>query len=185
MKKSCNKILKCGHSCGGFAKEPECLPCLDPECVEKNEQLTLSQNADSYCSICFIAGLGEMPSIKLDCQHIFHLDCVMSIVQKRWHGPRIVFNFLNCTSCKTRMSAPYCKLLSKELVKAEEYESKLKAKAIERGKHEGLDKHERLKKQSDHYFNKFNEYCMDKLAYYECFKCKDPYFGGMKECGNN
>ncbi len=26
---------------------------------------------------------------------------------------------------------------------------------------------------------------MDKLAYYECFKCKDPYFGGMKECGNN
>ena len=23
---------------------------------------------------------------------------------------------------------------------------------------------------------------MDKLSYYECFKCKVPYFGGMKRC---
>ncbi len=60
-------MLECGHPCGGFAKEKKCLPCLDPDCVSKNEQLTLGANADSYCAICFIAGLGELPSVKLDC----------------------------------------------------------------------------------------------------------------------
>ena len=23
---------------------------------------------------------------------------------------------------------------------------------------------------------------MYKLAYYQCFKCKSPYFGGLKDC---
>ena len=26
---------------------------------------------------------------------------------------------------------------------------------------------------------------MARLSYYMCFKCKSPYFGGLKECGNN
>lgn len=26
---------------------------------------------------------------------------------------------------------------------------------------------------------------MARLSYYMCFKCKTPYFGGLKECGNN
>jgi len=26
---------------------------------------------------------------------------------------------------------------------------------------------------------------MARLSYYVCFKCKLPYFGGLKECGNN
>ena len=28
--------------------------CLHPECVEKNEDLTLGENADSYCAICYV-----------------------------------------------------------------------------------------------------------------------------------
>jgi hypothetical protein len=35
------------------------------------------------------------------------------------------------------------------------YEEDLKKKAIERGKHEGLDKHERLKVPGDPYYDKF------------------------------
>ena len=55
---------------------------------------------------------------------------------------------------------------------------------MERGKHEGIDKHEKLKDPSYNYYNKFQEYCLFKLSYYECFKCKQPYFGGMKDCEN-
>lgn len=40
-------------------------------------------------------------------------------------------------------------------MEAESYEDNLKGKAIERGKHEGLDKHERLKDPSDPYYDKF------------------------------
>jgi len=112
-------------------------------------------NADSYCSICFIQGLGEKPSVMLDCRHIFHLDCVMSILNKKWPGPRVVLNYLNCTSCKRKVKAPYCKEISKILDQAEIYEENLKKKAIERGKFEGLDKHDRLKDPNDAYYNKF------------------------------
>jgi hypothetical protein len=32
---SCGKVLPCGHFCLGIRKEENCLPCLDPECVQK------------------------------------------------------------------------------------------------------------------------------------------------------
>jgi hypothetical protein len=66
-----------------------------------------------------------MPCVKLDCQHIFHLPCIMNILKKKWPGPRIVFNFLNCTSCKRRIRAAYCKEISQELMEAEAYERDL------------------------------------------------------------
>ena len=56
--------------------------------------------------------------------------------------------------------------------------------ALERAKIEGLDKHERLKDPNDRFFGKLGEYAMFKCAYYPCFKCKKPYFGGMNDCGD-
>jgi E3 ubiquitin-protein ligase MYCBP2 len=55
-------------------------------------------------------------------------------------------------------------------------------KAVERAKYENLDKDPRLKDPADAYFNNLQKYAMYKLAYYQCFKCKSPYFGGMKDC---
>ena len=79
----------------------------------------------------------------------------MSILKKRWPGPRVVLNYLNCTSCKRRVRAAYCPEITNLLMEAENYEENLKKKAIERGKHEGLDKHDRIKNPDDPYFNKF------------------------------
>jgi E3 ubiquitin-protein ligase MYCBP2 len=53
-------------------------------------------------------------------------------------------------------------------------------KSIERGKFEGLDKDPRLKEEP--YNGSLEKYALFKLAYYQCFKCKVPYFGGMKDC---
>ena len=61
----------------------------------------------------------------------------------------------------------------------------MEKKAVERAKFEGLDKHERLKQPGDHFYGKLKEYAMFKLSYYMCFKCKQPYFGGMKDCGDD
>lgn len=55
-------------------------------------------------------------------------------------------------------------------------------KASERAKFEGLEKDPRLKDPNDLYYNNIDKYAMYKLAYYQCFKCKVPYFGGMKDC---
>lgn len=55
-------------------------------------------------------------------------------------------------------------------------------KVVERAKFEGIDKHDRLKDPNDRFFNNLRDYSIYKLSYYMCFKCKQPYFGGMKDC---
>lgn len=57
-------------------------------------------------------------------------------------------------------------------------------KAEERAKFEELHKNPRLNDPADIYYNKLGEFALYKLAYYQCFKCKGPYFGGMIDCGD-
>ena len=63
-------------------------------------------------------------------------------------------------------------------------EEEIKGKALERAKIEGLDKDPRLKKKDDVYYNDLQKYAMARLSYYTCYECKNPYFGGLKDCGN-
>ncbi len=58
-RKCCVKSLDCGHPCFGYHGEATHAPCLHEDCVSKDEQPTLGENADSFCSICYISGLGE------------------------------------------------------------------------------------------------------------------------------
>jgi hypothetical protein len=56
-------------------------------------------------------------------------------------------------------------------------------KAMERAKFEDLHKHERVVKPGDErFYNNLKAFALHKLSYYECFKCSEPYFGGMKDC---
>ena len=112
MKQSCNKIMPCGHPCKGFRGEAKCIGCLDETCI-KNHNLALphdkrleSMNGESYCGICQLSGLGDEPSIILGCGHIFHVNCILRIVSKRWPSPRMTFDFLNCPHCKQLMTFP-------------------------------------------------------------------------------
>ena len=58
----------------------------------------------------------------------------------------------------------------------------IEAKAAERAKFEGLDKEKRLSDPNDHYYNKPGDFYLYKLSYYMCYKCKTPYYGGMRDC---
>ena len=53
---------------------------------------------------------------------------------------------------------------------------------MERAKFEDLHKDPRLKNKDDAYYNDLQGYAMKRLSYYQCFKCNEPYFGGMKAC---
>jgi E3 ubiquitin-protein ligase MYCBP2 len=61
-------------------------------------------------------------------------------------------------------------------------EEDLLKKAMERAKFEDLDKNARLKDPNDRFYNDLRSFAIYKLSYYQCFKCKGPYFGGMKDC---
>lgn len=107
MQKSCDKVLDCGHPCKGVNGETECLPCLEAECIEKMPTDKQPKgNADDYCPICYCSANGQEPCVVLDCKHVFHVGCLKQKVDAGYNGPRIVFNFLDCPECKTRISCP-------------------------------------------------------------------------------
>ena len=54
--------------------------------------------------------------------------------------------------------------------------------ALERSKHEGIDKSERLKEVGGPFYNNLQKWALFKCAYYLCHTCKNPYFGGMIDC---
>ena len=56
--------------------------------------------------------------------------------------------------------------------------------AIERATIENLQKDPRLQKQDDIYYNNLKEFALYKLSFYQCFECQEPYFGGVKDCGD-
>lgn len=115
MTHSCNKILGCGHYCYGVRGETKCLPCLDENCVKKNEALTLGKTGNDYCTICQVEGLNNAPSVLLKCGHIFHEHCLLTRLKGKWPGPRIVFNYLECSECKAHIEAEQCPLVHNEL----------------------------------------------------------------------
>eukprot|EP00826_Nyctotherus_ovalis_P013748 TRINITY_DN1375_c0_g1_i9.p1 TRINITY_DN1375_c0_g1~~TRINITY_DN1375_c0_g1_i9.p1 ORF type:complete len:432 (+),score=91.22 TRINITY_DN1375_c0_g1_i9:404-1699(+) len=184
MKKACDKILPCGRPCYGFRGERKCLPCLNEDCVKKNPELTLEAKDDDYCPICYTSGLGDAPSIQPECGHICHVDCLLSRLRKRWPGPRITFAFCECPACRKWVAAPQNPEVAVELASISAIFEDIRKKAVDRLKYEGLDKDKRLHDPNDRFYNKFEEYALTRLSYYMCFKCKKPYFGGLKSCEN-
>jgi E3 ubiquitin-protein ligase MYCBP2 len=130
--------------CHGFKDEQQCLPCLDAECVTANPQATLDNNKDEFCSICFISGLGDRPSIQLGCRHIFHVECLLAKIKMKWSGPRITFLFTTCPSCKRKVDAPHHPEINKAITEAADFETLITEKALERANIEGLAKDPRL-----------------------------------------
>jgi E3 ubiquitin-protein ligase MYCBP2 len=81
MQASCDKLLPCGHPCCGTKGEKKCMPCLEPECIEKMpENKRPKENKEDYCNICYCSGLGQEPCVHLECGHIFHINCVKTLV---------------------------------------------------------------------------------------------------------
>lgn len=182
-KKCCSAFLDCGHPCYGYNNEKEHGPCLHEDCVAKDEKLTLGQNADSYCSVCQIQGLGEKSVIQLGCKHIFHMDCIRTRLHKRWDALAISLKYAFCPTCNQWMEAPGHEWLESKVKEAKDLQEKIMDKCLQRAKHEGLDMDERLKNKQSEYFENLGKFAFDHLNYYECYECKDPYFGGHHNCG--
>lgn len=60
--------------------------------------------------------------------------------------------------------------------------AKVYSMSMERARLENIDKSLRLSDPNDIYYKNLQEWALFKLAYYPCFTCDQPYFGGMKDC---
>lgn len=131
---ACAVKLSCGHRCGGVVDEIKCLPCLQPQCCS-TATAEMNQDGEDMCMVCFSESLLAAPCIQLGCRHIFHAHCVRAVLERRWIGGRITFNFAQCPICKLPIKHAS---LTEMLQPIEELFNDVQRKALMRLEYEGL-----------------------------------------------
>ena len=107
------------------------------------------------------------------------MNCIKTIIENKWTSARIQFNFMDCPSCKQQMDLDHCPPLAEAIAEARKLEEEIKELAVARAKHQGLDEDPRLKDPNDRFFEDLESFAMFKCAFYNCYECKKPYFGGL------
>eukprot|EP00347_Sterkiella_histriomuscorum_P015331 403357427 len=178
----CSKFHKdCGHICYGAKHEPTCLPCLNLDCVNKNQDFTYGVNAQDFCSICQTAELGQHPSVQLDCKHIFHKNCIKKVLDQKYSTLRITFGNLNCPICGILMDTSQSHEVESFINQKKQFKERVYKEAHTTALREGLYNEEEYKERKEFHANP-REYAMLKLAFYECYKCQKIYCGGRRDC---
>ena len=105
------------------------------------------------------------------------------MLNHRWATLKITFGFLDCPSCKQTMKLDYeVPLLSDMLTAQLDFKYNIQNQAVEKAIENGYDKEGRVVTPGDIYFGELEEFAMHNCTFYECHKCKKPYFGGMQDC---
>lgn len=138
-----------------------------------------SQLKDDYCNICWSESLGAAPCVQLACSHIFHHHCLLKNLAAKWQGVTITFGFLECPLCKHQVSHP---ALASHLKPYLDLQAEVHKKALDRFNHMNLKDAKELTEVTSPYYQQPLKYALARFCYYPCFKCKKPYFGGLKEC---
>ncbi len=173
---ACRKIHTCGHACGGVVDEETCLPCLQGCDKDRLLKDKVSQDHEDQCMICFTSSLGEEPSVRLCCGHVFHFQCTKRLLASRWNGPRVTFGFAQCPICKTSIVDDTLPCLREELLPIKVLFEEVQRKALMRLDYDGL------KDMAGSSVEERARFAMNKYAYYICFRCKKAYFGGDAAC---
>eukprot|EP00753_Platysulcus_tardus_P014804 PLAT4540.1.p1 GENE.PLAT4540.1~~PLAT4540.1.p1 ORF type:complete len:829 (+),score=264.74 PLAT4540.1:25-2487(+) len=150
---------------------------------EDPRKLPISQAADDYCNICWVDELSAAPCVQLSCGHLFHASCMKQKLAGRWPGQRITFGFLRCPLC-TAVAHSFDPAfpLKDELEPMLTLYFRLRQQALRRLTLEGMADDAALKEVGGKYFHNAELYALDSFAFYSCFKCKKPYFGGRRAC---
>eukprot|EP01062_Namystynia_karyoxenos_P043120 TRINITY_DN3156_c0_g2_i1.p1 TRINITY_DN3156_c0_g2~~TRINITY_DN3156_c0_g2_i1.p1 ORF type:complete len:929 (+),score=271.75 TRINITY_DN3156_c0_g2_i1:59-2788(+) len=174
----CTSTLPCGHPCNGVLGERTCLPCLHPDCSAHPRD---APEGDDLCSICWTDSLSSAPCVRLECGHIVHFRCVFEKLDSGWPSSRISFSFMNCGVCAQEIDHPHAKI-KKALEGYKKLRKDLQGRWMDRLRIEGLLNAPELADPQSQYFGKPLDFAAKCLAYYQCFKCKRPYFGGVRRC---
>ena len=137
---------------------------------------------DELCAICYTSELREEPCVKLSCGHIFHENCVLQLLQHRWNTLKISFAFMACPTCKQEITETNNAEINKELASLNELRQNIESQALKVASNQGLDHSERLTAEGDPYKGDLLGLAMHTCAFYECYDCNKPYFGGMVDC---
>mmetsp|Transcript_29894 Transcript_29894/g.82070 ORF Transcript_29894/g.82070 Transcript_29894/m.82070 type:complete len:555 (-) Transcript_29894:74-1738(-) len=195
---------ECGHWCGGVRGELRCLPCLHPDCRKRQggggsssgcvpPPATPSSSSlaphpqpppqlpefDEWCPICWTEAIGAAPAIRLGCGHFLHHHCAEAMLRKgQTGGRRLVFKSIQCPLCQVIMQHPTINsLVAPRLAMYQ----KVRRKALQRWVVEQRRPSPKANDPGDE--DRVAMLAMQKMAFYECSQCGEPYYGGEVECG--
>ena len=115
--------------------------------------------------------------------HVFHAKCIKDYIEAGWTTLNITFSFLNCPACKTQMEiSPTLPIIGPIFAEKLELKRQIESMAMDEARATGLHQSERLKDPQDPYFEDWTALALASCTFYECFVCKEPYFGGMNDC---
>ncbi|KRY47660.1 E3 ubiquitin-protein ligase rpm-1 [Trichinella britovi] len=174
---ACPKLLPCGHLCGGIAGEARCLPCL--RC--RDGRGSPVQDAEDLCVICYTDPLGAAPAVQLHCGHVFHHACCVAALSNpsSSNGPRVLFAFMRCPTCRQPMQHDSLRQL---LEPHQRLYDEVLQKALTRLQYDRLQRCDELTNANSPFYNQPGLFALDRYAYYLCYKCRRPYFGGLAQC---
>eukprot|EP00475_Leptophrys_vorax_P035900 TRINITY_DN5977_c1_g1_i1.p1 TRINITY_DN5977_c1_g1~~TRINITY_DN5977_c1_g1_i1.p1 ORF type:complete len:375 (+),score=92.52 TRINITY_DN5977_c1_g1_i1:145-1269(+) len=138
----------------------------------------LEPHVDEACPLC----LEKAVDMKLECGHIFHKGCLQSQLDSQWSGVRIGFNYLQCAMCRSPIQLPPVMYSNDILGKVNEGENlRKKIEQLAADKIREDDLYPELKNDAAQQL----AHAMEKLAFYKCVECQEPYCGGLVDCGRD
>jgi len=87
---------------------------------------------------------------------------------------------MECGLCKDWISHPSLSDLIDPILKLQE---DIKKKSLQRLEYEGLHNSDDISKEGGRFYKNPQGFALHHFAYYPCFKCAKPYFGGQVRCG--
>jgi len=91
-----------------------CYDCIHPDCSRNGATL------EDDCQMCGVNRLKNAPIIRLKCSHIFHYDCVIDRLTKRWNTHEVNLKFTQCPLCNQNISA-FFQEMGRQSVNARNY----------------------------------------------------------------
>ena len=132
--------------------------------------------------MCYTNELGEEPCVRLTCGHVFHANCTLMMLTHRWPTLKISFGYLDCPACKQLMEVDYdIPGLTDILDEQVDLRKLVRFLSVQMAREEGYDKEGRVVTPGDKYYGQLEEFAVHNCTFYECIRCKEPYFGGMED----
>eukprot|EP01083_Nonionella_stella_P073155 197581_1 len=138
---------------------------------------------EDQCLLCLMPITDGTP-IKLECCGVsIHYDCLKQYIQSGFgnNGDRITLQQLSCLLCRHPMRHKAANDLFKE---TQILYDKVSAVALKQLRRDNKMKDAQVRNPNGAYYNNPAAYAMKLYAFFLCFKCKEPYFFGTNQCGD-
>merc|ERR1712113_188179 len=112
------------------------------------------------------------------------MGCLKEFIQAKFknHGHKISLQQLSCMICQRQMKHKSAIELFKPINKLYD---KVKQCGLNRLKLDKMENDIAITEEKSEYYNNPEKYAMKLYAFFICYKCKEPYFGGANECEEN